>query len=186
MSDQMRSRLPCGRPFVSSSREAHCTSLISMKGNVPPAVSMDSSRASSLRAMARAPTTPSSLSFGMPDLWTLRRSLTRLLSWDESCTTKAFGLRLFLQRHNLIERPLRRLLLALWREQRLRVFDLTVSNEALEFLVRHGIQKTLGARPMRRTVRKFIGDAARDAPKSGVPSSGVLTVSHFNDRLIIQ
>jgi ATP-dependent Clp protease ATP-binding subunit ClpA len=67
-----------------------------------------------------------------------------------------------------------------------RGFDLTVSDEAFEFLVRRGIQKTLGARPMRRTVQKFIGDAVRDALKSGEQSSGVLTVSTRNDRLIIQ
>jgi ATP-dependent Clp protease ATP-binding subunit ClpA len=67
-----------------------------------------------------------------------------------------------------------------------RGFDLTLSDEAFEFLVRRGIQKTLGARPMRRTVQKFIGDAVRDALKSGEQSSGVLTVSTRNDRLIIQ
>jgi ATP-dependent Clp protease ATP-binding subunit ClpA len=69
---------------------------------------------------------------------------------------------------------------------RVRGFNLTVSDEAFEFLVRRGIQKTLGARPMRRTVQKFIGDAVRDALKSGAQSSGVLTVSALNDRLIIQ
>jgi hypothetical protein len=58
--------------------------------------------------------------------------------------------------------------------------------EAFEFLTRHGIQKTLGTRPMRKTVEKFIGDAVRDALKSGARSSGILTVSTFNDRLIIQ
>jgi ATP-dependent Clp protease ATP-binding subunit ClpB len=67
-----------------------------------------------------------------------------------------------------------------------RGFDLTVSDEAFEFLVRRGIQKTLGARPMKRTVQKIIGDAVRDALKSGAQSSGVLTVSALNDRLIIQ
>jgi ATP-dependent Clp protease ATP-binding subunit ClpA len=65
-------------------------------------------------------------------------------------------------------------------------FNLTVSDEALEFLVRRGIQKTLGARSMRRTVEKFIGDAVRDALKSNARSSGVLTVSTLNERLIIQ
>src|SRR4029453_13671683 len=33
MSTQMRSSFLCGRPFVSSSEEAHYTSLISTKGN---------------------------------------------------------------------------------------------------------------------------------------------------------
>ena len=67
-----------------------------------------------------------------------------------------------------------------------RGFNLTISEEAFEFLIRRGIQKTLGARPMRKTVEKFIGDAVRDALKSGARSSGVLTVSTLNDRLIIQ
>jgi hypothetical protein len=39
---------------------------------------------------------------------------------------------------------------------------------------------------MRKTVEKFIGDAVRDALKSGARSSGILTVSTLNDRLIIQ
>jgi hypothetical protein len=38
---------------------------------------------------------------------------------------------------------------------------------------------------MKRTVQKFIGDAVRDAMKAGAPSSGVLTVSPLNDRLMI-
>ena len=67
-----------------------------------------------------------------------------------------------------------------------RGFDLTVSDEAFEFLVRRGIQKSLGARPMRRTVQKFIGGAVRDALKLGAQSSGLLTVSALNDRLIVQ
>ena len=66
-----------------------------------------------------------------------------------------------------------------------RGFDLAVSDEAFEFLVRRGIHKALGARPMKKTVQKFIGDAVRDAMKAGAPSSGVLTVSPLNDRLMI-
>jgi ATP-dependent Clp protease ATP-binding subunit ClpA len=67
-----------------------------------------------------------------------------------------------------------------------RGFELTISEAAFEFLIRCRIQKTLGARLMRRTVEKFIGDAVRDALKSNAQSSGVLTVSTLNDRLIIQ
>jgi len=61
-------------------------------------------------------------------------------------------------------------------------FNLTVSEEAFEFLLRQGIHKTLGARPMRKTVQKFIGDALRQAIKNnqkGMPlvsSSDTLTV----------
>ena len=67
-----------------------------------------------------------------------------------------------------------------------RGFELTISEAAFEFLIRRGIQKTLDACPMRKTVEKFIGDAVRDALKSGARSSGILTVSTLSDRLIIQ
>ena len=56
-------------------------------------------------------------------------------------------------------------------------FDLRVSEEAFEFLVRRGIHKAFGARPMKKTVQKFIGAAIRDAMKAGAQSSGVLAVS---------
>jgi len=67
-----------------------------------------------------------------------------------------------------------------------RGFDLTVSDEAFEFLVRRGIHKTFGARPLKKTVQKFIGDAVCDAFKSCAPGSGALTVSPLNERLVIQ
>ena len=38
-----------------------------------------------------------------------------------------------------------------------RGFDLTVSDDA--FLVRRGIHKALGARPLKKTIQKFIGEA---------------------------
>jgi ATP-dependent Clp protease ATP-binding subunit ClpA len=69
---------------------------------------------------------------------------------------------------------------------RKRGFDLTGSNEAFEFLVRRGIHKALGARPLKKTVQKFIGDAVRDTIKSNAPSIGVLTVSLLNERLVIE
>ena len=67
-----------------------------------------------------------------------------------------------------------------------RGFDFRVSDETFEFLVRRGIHKALGARPMKGTVRKSVGDAVRDAIKAGKPSSGVLIVSPLNDRLMIR
>ena len=67
-----------------------------------------------------------------------------------------------------------------------RGFDLAVSDEAFEFLVRRGIHKTLGARPLKKMTQKFIGDAVRDAMKAGAQSSGVLAVSLLSDRLMIQ
>jgi hypothetical protein len=48
------------------------------------------------------------------------------------------------------------------------------------------LQKTLGARPMRRTPQKFLGDAVRQALKSGASSSGSLTVSPLADHLTIE
>jgi ATP-dependent Clp protease ATP-binding subunit ClpA len=64
--------------------------------------------------------------------------------------------------------------------------DYFTSPSKFEFLVRRGIQKTLGARPMKRTVQKFIGDAIREAIKAGAPPSGTLAVAPLNDRLVIQ
>jgi len=66
-----------------------------------------------------------------------------------------------------------------------RGFDLSVSDEAFEFLVRRGIHKTLGARPMKRIVQKLIGDTIRQAIKFGTPVSGVLVISSGNDCLRI-
>jgi len=56
-------------------------------------------------------------------------------------------------------------------------FDLTVSEEAFEFLLRRGIHKTLGARPMKKTVQKFLGDAIRQSIKSSVTPTGMIDVS---------
>lgn len=67
-----------------------------------------------------------------------------------------------------------------------RGFDLSVSTSAFEFLVRKGIHKTLGARPMKRTVQKFIGDALRAALKHGSATSGILDVAEPNDILTVR
>jgi ATP-dependent Clp protease ATP-binding subunit ClpB len=65
-------------------------------------------------------------------------------------------------------------------------FDLTVSEEAFEFLLRRGIHKTLGARPMKKTVQKFMGNAIRQALKAGQHPSGMLTFSSFSDSLTFE
>jgi ATP-dependent Clp protease ATP-binding subunit ClpB len=65
-------------------------------------------------------------------------------------------------------------------------FNLRVSEEAFEFLVRRGIHKAFGARPMRKIVQKFIGDAIRQALKSGAQPSGTLAVSPLADHLTIE
>ncbi len=64
-------------------------------------------------------------------------------------------------------------------------FDLIVSEEAFEFLLRRGIHKTLGARPMKKTVQKFLGDAIRQSIKSSVEPTGMIEISPSNDTLTI-
>lgn len=64
-------------------------------------------------------------------------------------------------------------------------FELTVSEPAFEFLVRRGMHKALGARPMKKAVQKFIGDAVRDALKSSVTPDGMIEISPRNDTLSI-
>jgi ATP-dependent Clp protease ATP-binding subunit ClpB len=65
-------------------------------------------------------------------------------------------------------------------------FELSVSDVVFEFLVRRGIHKALGARPMKKVVQKFIGDAIRQALKSGSKPCGALTVSPLADHLSIE
>ena len=43
--------------------------------------------------------------------------------------------------------------------------DLTVDKEIIEILIRKGITKALGARPMKRTVQKYLGDVVRERMK---------------------
>lgn len=65
-------------------------------------------------------------------------------------------------------------------------FDLTVSDAGFEFLVRRGTHKTLGARPMKRTTQKFIGDAISLALKSRREPTGILAVSPLDDQLVFE
>jgi len=62
---------------------------------------------------------------------------------------------------------------------------LAVSEPAFEFLVRQGIHKALGVRPMKRIVQKCIGDAVRHALKSGHRAKGTLVPSSLSDTLTI-
>lgn len=64
-------------------------------------------------------------------------------------------------------------------------YPLSVSDDAVEFLVRRGMHKTLGARPLQQVVRKHIGDAVRQALKLGRSPVGVLGVAESNDSLDI-
>jgi ATP-dependent Clp protease ATP-binding subunit ClpA len=54
-------------------------------------------------------------------------------------------------------------------------FELTLSDDAFEFLIRRGIHKTLGARPLKRTIQRFISSALNAALDSGTPTSGIFT-----------
>ncbi len=69
---------------------------------------------------------------------------------------------------------------------RARGVELVVGDDTFEFLVRRGMNKTFGARPMQRTVQRLIGDAVRQALKSGGPVSGSLVVTSFGDQLLIE
>lgn len=64
-------------------------------------------------------------------------------------------------------------------------FDLTVSEETFEFLVRRGIHKTLGARTLKRVVQKFMGDAIRTALEANEFPSGALVARLLDNRLEI-
>lgn len=48
--------------------------------------------------------------------------------------------------------------------------------EAVEFLIRHGFHRTLGARPLRNAVLRYVGDAIRLAMRFGKTNSGALVV----------
>lgn len=69
---------------------------------------------------------------------------------------------------------------------RQRGFALSISEPALEFLLRRGIHRTLGVRPMKRAVQKFIGDAIRNNLKSKQFPVGTLIVSSSADQLRIE
>ncbi len=63
--------------------------------------------------------------------------------------------------------------------------ELEMSEDAFEFLVRRGIHKNLGARPMCKTVQKYVGDAIRRAIKSSGKPSGVSRVEMVCDKLVV-
>ncbi len=64
-------------------------------------------------------------------------------------------------------------------------FDLSLSEKAQEFLIRKGIHKSLGARPMKGITHKFIGDAIRDAVKRGISTSGIVGIPLAGNRLTV-
>ena len=43
--------------------------------------------------------------------------------------------------------------------------ELTVDEETIEVLIRKGVTKALGGRPMKRTVQKYLGDVVKERLK---------------------
>ncbi len=66
-----------------------------------------------------------------------------------------------------------------------RGFDIKISGAAFEFLLRRGIHKTLGARPLKKIVQKLMGDAIRQSIKASVAPIGMIEISSNNDTLTI-
>lgn len=62
---------------------------------------------------------------------------------------------------------------------------LTVAPEAVEFLVREGYHRTLGARPMRGTIERRLQDAIAKEVLAGRPRGGTITVHPAGDCLIL-
>jgi ATP-dependent Clp protease ATP-binding subunit ClpB len=62
-------------------------------------------------------------------------------------------------------------------------FATEVSPPVIEFLIRQGFTKTLGARPMRTAVERFLQQAITDQILAGGPGRGVLSVEPGRDRL---
>lgn len=54
--------------------------------------------------------------------------------------------------------------------------NLQSTSEAVEFLIRHGFHRTLGARPLRNAVLPYVGDAIRLAMRRGKTNYGSLVV----------
>ena len=61
--------------------------------------------------------------------------------------------------------------------------ELTSNPSVLPFLVRRGFHPSLGARPLRDTVEKFIGDAVANELLMGGSACGELTMDESGDRL---
>jgi ATP-dependent Clp protease ATP-binding subunit ClpA len=63
-------------------------------------------------------------------------------------------------------------------------FDLEMDSGVIEFLIRRGYHKTLGARPMRGTVERHLQDAVAEAMLLGKSCSGRIGVHSSNERLM--
>lgn len=63
---------------------------------------------------------------------------------------------------------------------------LMLDSTVLPFLVRKGFHPKLGARPMRDTVEKQVGDAAAECLLAGRPAAGLLAVDEQRDCLAVR
>lgn len=63
--------------------------------------------------------------------------------------------------------------------------EIAVGSGAVEFLVRQGYHRTLGARPMRATVERFLQDAVAESVLSNEKAVGCLTVTPATERLVL-
>jgi ATP-dependent Clp protease ATP-binding subunit ClpB len=64
-------------------------------------------------------------------------------------------------------------------------FVLEANSEVVEFLIRRGFHKTLGARPMRSTVERYLQDAIADGLIVQRSGSGRVVVDSKNERLAL-
>ncbi|MEO6995574.1 MAG: AAA family ATPase [Lacunisphaera sp.] len=62
-------------------------------------------------------------------------------------------------------------------------FEIEVSPDAVEFLIRQGFHKTLGARPMRAAVERFLQDAVTHSLLAEGDGQGLVKVAATKDRL---
>lgn len=65
-------------------------------------------------------------------------------------------------------------------------FHLEASQAAIEFLIASGFHRTLGARPMRYTVEKSIGDLLTDKILKNQTTSGILSVNTSKTALVLK
>ncbi|PWU06733.1 MAG: ATP-dependent Clp protease ATP-binding subunit [Verrucomicrobia bacterium] len=64
-------------------------------------------------------------------------------------------------------------------------YHLGIGGSALEFIIRYGIHHSLGARPMKQAVLKYIGDAICADLRKGGNGCGYLVAAPSSERLII-
>jgi ATP-dependent Clp protease ATP-binding subunit ClpA len=64
-------------------------------------------------------------------------------------------------------------------------FALHIDSDAIEFLVRNGFHRTLGARPMKQVVARFMGEAVVSALLASVHPSGTFRVKTDHSGLVL-